>query len=354
MSFFLTVEPLGDTIPVEKGQSVLDAALRAGIWLPHACNHGLCGTCKVTVVEGEVHHNHASSFALMDMEREEGLCLACSATLASDIVIEADIEEELDSERHPVRDFDGTISRIEQLTPSIKGVWIHVDGSGVAFQAGQYINLFLPDLDIPRAFSIASSPRIPDEIELHVRKVEGGVATTYIHDKLKVGDPVKFSAPFGQFFVRKSSPEPIIFLAGGSGLSSPKSMIMDLLDSSDTREITLCYGARTMEEIYFHDFFRELEKKKQNFKYFVAVSNDETVGPWVNEKANVNELADTIFQGSFTGYKAYICGPPQMVDATITTLMRGRLFEEHIFVENFYTGDHSDGKGRRSALFKKF
>jgi phenol hydroxylase P5 protein len=69
MSYELTIEPLGQTIEVEEGQTILDAALRAGIWLPHACCHGLCATCKVQVVDGDVDHGEASSFALMDFER---------------------------------------------------------------------------------------------------------------------------------------------------------------------------------------------------------------------------------------------------------------------------------------------
>ena len=54
MSFQLTIEPLGQTIEVEEGQRMLDACLRAGVWLPYACNHGLCGTCKVQVVDGDI------------------------------------------------------------------------------------------------------------------------------------------------------------------------------------------------------------------------------------------------------------------------------------------------------------
>ena len=59
MSYELTIEPLGQTIEVEDGQTILDAALRAGIYLPHACCHGLCATCKVQVVDGEVEHGEA-------------------------------------------------------------------------------------------------------------------------------------------------------------------------------------------------------------------------------------------------------------------------------------------------------
>ena len=64
MSQQLTIEPLGATIDVEDGQTILDAALRQGIYIPHACGHGLCGTCKVTVLGGDVDHGLANPFAL--------------------------------------------------------------------------------------------------------------------------------------------------------------------------------------------------------------------------------------------------------------------------------------------------
>ncbi|CAG0911761.1 unnamed protein product, partial [Cyprideis torosa] len=101
VSYEVTIEPLGATIEVEDGQTILDAALRAGVWLPHACCHGLCATCKVQVVEGEVEQGDASPFALMDFERDEGKCLACCAIPESDLVIEADVEEDPDGLNQP-------------------------------------------------------------------------------------------------------------------------------------------------------------------------------------------------------------------------------------------------------------
>ncbi len=86
MSYQLLIEPLGATIEVEEGQTLLDAALRQGIYIPHACGHGLCGTCKVEVTDGDVDHGHANPFALMDFERDAGKTLACCATLQSDAI----------------------------------------------------------------------------------------------------------------------------------------------------------------------------------------------------------------------------------------------------------------------------
>ena len=354
MSYQATIEPLGETIEVEEDQKLLDAALRAGIWLPYACNHGVCGTCKVEVLEGDVDHNEASAFALMDVERDEGKTLACCATLLSDIVMEADIEEEEDALNLSVEDFVGTVTKIEDLTPTVKGIWLEIPGDGIEFQAGQYLNLNIPGVEIPRAFSLANPPSEKNVIELNVRHVEGGQATTYLHERLSTGDKLTFTAPLGRFFVRKSAPEPIIFLAGGSGLSSPKSMIIDLLENGDDRKTTLVYGARNQSELYYFSLFTRLAEEYDNFHYLTALSDPAAGDDWEGARCFVHELAEQRFDKCFEGHKAYLCGPPPMIDSCITSLMRGRLFEEHIFMENFFTAADSGKPARRSALFKKF
>lgn len=353
MSFQLTIEPLGETIEVDEGQRMLDACLRAGVWLPYACNHGLCGTCKVQVLSGEVEHNEASAFALMDVERDEGRTLACCATLASDVVIEADVDEEPDALHLPVGDWTGTVARLEDLTPTIKGVFIDIDGD-IEFQAGQYVNLRLPGLDGPRAFSIASAPSQTPRLELNVRLVEGGAATTYVHHTLAVGDRIECSAPLGRFFVRRSAPGPMLFLAGGSGLSSPKSMILDLFENGEQRPVTLIHGARSRAELYYCELFEALAAEHANFTYVAALSEPAAGDAWTGETGFVHEVAERVLGGRFEGLEAYLCGPPPMIDACITSLMRGRLFEDHIYMESFLTAADGAGPAKRSALFKKF
>ncbi|MEP3244613.1 MAG: phenol 2-monooxygenase domain-containing protein [Sneathiella sp.] len=349
----LTVEPIGVELDVEEDQTILDACLRAGVYLPHACVHGLCGTCKVEVLEGDVDHGDASLFALMDFEREEGKTLACSATLCSDIEIEAEIDEDPDAEHHPVEDFTATVTRIEDLTSDIKGIWLELPGNGITFQAGQYINLNVPGVEGARAFSLANSPTEPNLIELHVRLVEGGKATTWLHEQLSVGDRLEFTGPYGQFFVRKSAPDPIIFLAGGSGLSSPKSMILDLLEQGWEKPISLVYGAREQEGLYYRDLFQELARKYENFSYIPALSASNGDDGWEGEAGFVHEAAERCFDNHFEGHKAYLCGPPPMIDACVTSLMHGRLFEKHIYMEKFLTEADDAQSKTRSPLFRK-
>lgn len=353
MTHQVTIEPLGETIEVEEGQSILDAALRAGIWLPYACNHGLCGTCKIDVLEGEVDHGAASPFALMDVERQEGRCLACSAKPLGDLVIEADIEEDPDARHLPIEDRSAAVVELRDLTPTIKGIFLEPEAGAFQFQAGQYLNLRVPGEAVPRAFSLANAPGDP-VLELNVRRVEGGKATTYIHEALQVGEQVRFEGPLGRFYVRKSAPEPLLFLAGGSGLSSVKAMILDLLREGDRRSITLIHGARNRAELYARERFEALAQQHETFRYVPALSEPAPDDEWGGATGFVHEVASSLYGGRFEGHKAYLCGPPAMIDACLTELMRGRLFEEHIFTEAFFTAADAERPARRSALFKKF
>jgi phenol hydroxylase P5 protein len=351
MSFQLTIEPTGEEVEVEEGQNILDACLRAGVWLPHACCHGLCGTCKVDVLEGDVDSGDASGFALMDIERDEGKVLACCATLDSDCVIEADIDEDPDARSIPVRDFHVRIARLENLTHDVKGLWLEVEAEGIDFQAGQYINLHLPGIEIPRAFSLANRPAEPHLIELHVRLVPEGEATPVIHNDLQVGDRLRVSGPYGRFFVRKSRSEPMIFIAGGTGLSSPKSMILDLLASGCERSITLFHGVRALRDLYDNELFESLAEQHANFTYVPVLSEPRAEDGWKGETGFVHEAAQRHFDGNFAGNTAYLCGPPVMIEASIRALMQGRLFENHIFTERFLT--KAEESRKRSPVFKR-
>lgn len=353
LSHTLTIEPIGESVEVAQDQTILDACLRAGIWLPHACGHGLCGSCKVEVVDGDVDHADASGFALMDFERADGKTLACTARLLSDVTIEADIDEDPDSRRIAVRDFPCTVTALEDLTHDVKGVHLKPPAGGMGFQAGQYVNLTLPGISGARAFSLASPPHDPDHLVLHVRRVPGGAATSHIHDTLKVGDHVTVTGPYGRFFVRKSSSQPMIFVAGGTGLSSPKSMILDLLAEGRREPMTLLHGVRARRDLYDCALFEDLAARHAHLRYIPVLSAPQPGDEWQGETGFVHEALHRVFGGNFAGHKAYLCGPPPMIEACIRTLMQGRLFERGIYTEKFLSAADSGAGKVRSPVFRR-
>ena len=351
MSYQVTIEPAGTIIQVEEDQTILDAALRQGIWLPFACGHGTCGTCKVQVTDGFYDVGEASPFALMDIEREENKVLACCCKPESDMVIEADVDEDEDFLGYLVQDYQAKVIEITDLSPTIKGGRLQLDRP-MQFQAGQYINIQLPNIEGTRAFSIANTPSEANLIELHIRKVQGGGATRYVHDELSVGEEMALSGPYGQFFVRKSDQQNVIFIAGGSGLSSPQSMILDLLEHGDTRIIYLFQGARDVAELYNREKFEQLVKEYPNFRYIPALNAPKPEDQWTGFTGYVHEAVANYFENKCSGHKAYLCGPPPMIDATISTLIQSRLFEKDIHTERFLSAADGANGQSRSALFR--
>ncbi len=338
MSFQVVIEPLGETIKVEDNQTILDAALRAGVDLPHACGHGLCSSCRVTIVDGAVDLGNASPFALVDMERTNGKALACCTTPMSDLIIEADVNDDKDAEVHRVRDFTGVVSKIETFSPRIKGFFIAVEDNGIEFQAGQYVTIKIPGLKgAPRSFSIANPPSESSLVELNVCLVPGGKGTQWLHNELKVGDELEFSGPYGHFHAHPSRPGPMLFLAGGSGLSCTKSIILDLIEKGEIRPITLIYGAHNQDELYYCELFEQLAEEHANFTFIPALSAEPESSSWQGRRGFVPDVAKGCFDEKFGGNIVYLCGPPSMVDACIMMLTRSHLVRRDLYTENFYT-----------------
>lgn len=355
MSHKVVIEPLGREVTVANGQTILEACLRQGVWLPHACSHGTCGTCKAQILEGEVQHKGASEHALMEFEREEGKTLLCSAYPLTDMEIEADVEADPEATFHPVRDFTAVLERLEEPCRDVRRLILKLDNDVIEFLPGQYIQVEVPLPDgktIKRCYSMASSPSDGSRIELQIKRTPGGRAAHYIFEELSEGSKVKFSGPYGFFFLRRQHHEPVIFLAGGTGLAPIKSMLQSAFEEGSQRKMTLFHGVRSRADLYDYEVFYQMMLENPNFRYIPVLSAREPADCWEGEEGYLHEALRRVLP-SFKGYKAYLCGPPPMVDACLTTLMRGRLFEDSIFCENFYNEDDRAAPLKKSPLFKR-
>src|SRR6201996_6337291 len=139
----ITVEPLGAEVECREDQTVLDACLRNGVWLPHACTHGTCGTCKAQVLDGDLDLGDASPYALLESERAEGAALICVARPRGDVTIEGEVDIEEGVDVHPVRDFTGTLTGLVDAAADVRRLVIELD-QPLAFNAGQYVQLQAP------------------------------------------------------------------------------------------------------------------------------------------------------------------------------------------------------------------
>jgi phenol hydroxylase P5 protein len=351
-TYTVTVDPLGRQVACREDQSILDACLRAGVWLPHSCTHGTCGTCKADLLQGDVDHGDASGFALMDFERDEGKLLLCQACPRSDLVIEGDVEVDEGLELSAVRDVVGRVVELEDIARDIKLVRIALDDP-LPFAPGQYVSLSVPGQECTRTYSMANPPRDDREVELHIRRTEGGLATDgWVFSTMEVGDEVALSGPYGRFVFRRSRPEPAIMIAGGTGLAPMLSMIRDVLaDPEDEHVVHLYQGARTRADLYGFEELQELAgQHPERFHYNPCLSEEEP-GPGMRSGQVTDVLAED--HPRCSGFVGYVCGPPAMVDAAMRLLMSRRLFPRDIYREDFFDESHKAAGGLASPLLKR-
>lgn len=342
MSFKVRIVPADRTIEVPTGGTILEAALDAGIGYPFGCQSGNCGACKSHLLKGEVTMEGYSEFALSDEEKERGLILACRAVPWEDSEV-AWLDED-DLIVHPRRILSTKVMGIDDATHDIKRVRLEVVAGGpFDFSAGQFASVTFENC-APRDYSMANVPGDP-VLEFHVRRSQGGTTSAYVAEKLKVGDPVRIEGPFGASHLRESHRGPIIAVAGGSGMAPIKSIVERALAKGMPQHIYFYFGVRTERDLYLHDHFAELAKKHPTLHFIPVLSE----GDGMDRRCGLVHEAVAADFDEFDGCKAYLAGPPVMVEAAT------RLFEQRgmrridIHADAFYTAAEMANAGKKTG-----
>jgi NAD(P)H-flavin reductase/ferredoxin len=334
----VTVQPFDDTIDTEPGEPVLAAILRQGRFVRYGCKHGGCGTCRAEVVEGDYRLGDNTSFALSDSDRAGGQVLLCSTIPAGDeLVVDVsgtmpDLTAEEYHRGQSIGQYTGTVDRIDTLTPDIRWLGLQLD-EPMPFTAGQYLEIEVPGrVDTWRSYSMANAPARSGRADLIIKLFTGGLFSTVLNGQLRLGDRLAVRGPLGAFGVRLSH-RPMVLVAGGSGVAPIRSMLTDLAETGNRREVTCFYGARTVADLVQHDELVDLAARHAWLTYVPAVTTA-AAGLWSGDVGLVTDVLARRLPAT-SGREAYLCGPPGMVDAAIEVLTSSGCKPRHIYVDRF-------------------
>jgi len=299
-------------LTVEAGGTLLSTLGENKIFLPSACGGGgTCGMCRCQVHEGAGSILPTETGFFTRKEQAADWRLACQ------VKVKEDIKMEIPEEILGIKKWECEVVSNDNVATFIKEFVVKLpEGENLNFRSGGYIQIDVPKINVDfkdievqeeyredwekmglfnlkmknpeptyRAYSMANHPAEGNIVMLNIRiatppwdraagkfmNVNPGVCSSYIFSR-KPGDKVMISGPYGEFFIKDTDRE-MMFIGGGAGMAPMRSHIFHLFHTEKTkRKVTFWYGARSKKEIFYEDHFRDIEKKFDNFKFTIALS----------------------------------------------------------------------------------
>ena len=323
----------------EDHDTVLRAALRAGIGFPYECNSGGCGSCKFDLIEGAIENLWPEAPGLTERDRRKNYLLACQCRATSDLRIKMRPAQEYVPPITPQRRKASFIGAVD-LTHDIREFRFVAEGKA-DFLPGQYATLTIPGIASPRAYSMSNLANAQGEWHFQIRRVPSGKATERLFHKLAMGDEVEIDGPYGLAWLREDNPRDIACIAGGSGLAPMISIARGASARGllEARNLHFFYGGRTPRDICGESLLRQLPEfgKRIHFHPVVSLPEQDLGEIWTGETGYVHDLVRSELHDRITNFEFYFAGPPPMTQALQEMLMVGyRVPFDQVHFDRFF------------------
>ncbi len=200
-------------------------------------------------------------------------------------------------------------------------------------------------LPIRRNFSFATAPQVDKQLRFNVRistpppgrNCSAGAGSTYLH-RLRPGETVTAIGPFGDFHIRSTGRE-MVYVGGGAGMAPLRSHLVHLLEiEKTTRRVSFWYGARSLQESFYRDYFERLAGERPNFSFHLALSEPRPEDNWQSHVGYIHEVLQRQYLAEHpdpTSIEYYLCGPPAMIRSALTMLSEMKVDRDQIAFDEF-------------------
>ena len=303
----------GRTFPAEGRETLLEAAIRAGVSLPYGCSAGNCGLCRARLVAGELAAVRHHDFAFSEAERAQDHFLLCSHATAGDVIIALD---DPDAAAIPLQRLQAKVRGVELEGPDLMRLRLRPPRQArLRFLAGQYARLRIGGAEAEAA--IASCPCEERHLDFHLRRRDGDAFSAAAFG-LRPGAAVELEAPLGRFTFDEDSPRPAAFVAFDTGFAAVKSILEHLTARESARELRLFRVCCARADLYLDNLCRSWADALDELTY-TPLALAEDFAEWAADPAGLNRLeallariADAL--GDLSGRDLYVCAPEAVVE----------------------------------------
>jgi CDP-4-dehydro-6-deoxyglucose reductase len=312
MTSMINIAQRDIAFPCGSEECILDAAERAGYAVPYGCRKGVCGTCRGKLIRGSVKVGPSGSYRTAGED-----ILYCMAVPQGSVEL---APTWIEKRKPPARSIVETVvHRMEWLSPDVVALRLRLPiGRRIHFSSGQYVRAIMPD-ETSRNYSIANPPQLNDVIDLHVRRIPGGLFSDSFVGTLRAGSVIKIDLPYGLFSWSEDVTRRAILLATGTGFAPLKSMIEDLIRRRVAKPIHLFWGGERETDLYDRALVQAWTKQNPWINFTPVLARPDM--NWTGSKGFVQEAA-LASHSDLTGYEVYACGNPVMISEARTLFVR--------------------------------
>ncbi|MDP2828100.1 MAG: 2Fe-2S iron-sulfur cluster-binding protein [Sulfuricellaceae bacterium] len=334
MTAKIKMRPDGREFTAGPNDTILDAALSAGIALTYSCNNGSCGECRARLVSGQLGETRHHDYRFSASDQAVGYFLTCCSLASEDIEIEA--HEAGGVEDIPLQSINAQISKLEVLSEDVMAVHLRTPRSkSLRFLAGQHVTLEIDGL-MPRNKSIASCPCNATNLQFHIKRTEGDPFSEYCFSALKTGLNVKVSGPYGNFVFDDGSVKPVIFLAYDTGFAPAKSLIEHALAIEYEQPVHLYWILPHGTNPYMENYCRAWMDACDNFSFTVLQGvADEDAASCVDKSLLVGVQRLVADFPELGGHDVYLSSPEISAPSSRAILLEHGLPEKQLYIDVF-------------------
>jgi len=232
-----------------------------------------------------------------------------------------------------------TVESVVVASPRVKLFRLSL-GASQKFRAGQHydIRLTAPDgYQAQRSYSVSSSPEDVRSLELAIELIDEGEVSSYFHEAVEPGEMIELRGPIGGYFTwAKNFLEPVILIAGGSGIAPIMAMLRARANQESRGPCLLMFSVRNYDDILFREELEQMANEDPMIKLAITLTR-EIPSDWNGSTGRIDrEMIDNaITRMGIRPQRAYICGGSTFVESIATNLVDSGLNFNEIRTERF-------------------
>ena len=336
MEYKVTIANQQQSFLVQENETILEAAIRAGVSLNYGCSSGTCGLCKAQIISGSVKEIKTREYVIPESEKLQQFMLSCVCAAEQDLVIDAVVANT--AADIPEQVLNVKVRKVEQLSTHVIKLLVQTPRTKrLRFLAGQYLQVNVAECE-SSFLSIASCPCEDRLIELHMRLAIDDSDSQQVATDIRQGDSIELRGPYGDFTYDDNANRPVLLFAFDTGFAPIKSLLEHITAQEQELSIHLIWMSCGEDGLYLHNLCRSWQDAFDGFTYHGVTLNQSlqqlAADPMQSCATVESHIAEAMqLHNDLSCHDIYVAAPEPAIELFKQACVKKNMLEKRFFSE---------------------